>query len=206
MLRVEPTYDPEDEDELEEIPKVESDVCTESYWLHVHSETHQTNVKLYKKFRRDHELHYNPLMNDLNKIRDQCQSANVPTLARAIDDITVEIERNELRMADIGRNWAQGIREISEMGDRVHALLTRANQEYERVVLTDLEANVSDVHGAQDKKAYIEDLEREIDSEIEPDDHLASGTDISVTARTEVEKQHARDRRRARRKNRGSGK
>ena len=206
ILRVEPTYDTEDEDELEGIPNVESDVHTESYWLHVHSEAHQTNVKLYKKFRSDHELYYSPLMDDLNKIRDQCQSLHVPSLARTIDDITVEIERNELRMADIGRNWAQGIREISEMGDRVHALLNRANQEYERVVLTALKANVSDVHGEQDEEAYIQDLEREIDSDMELDDHLASGTDISVTARTEEEKQRARDRKRGRRIHRGGGK
>ena len=202
MLRVEPTYDLEDEDESEGTPKVESEVRTESYWVHVCSDAHQANVKLYKKFRRDHDLYYSPLMGDLKRIRDH-MSANVPSLARTIDDITVEIERNELRMADIGRNWAQGIREISEMGDRVHALLNRAKQDYERVVLTDLEA---DIHGEQDEKAYIEDLEREIDSDMELDDHLASETDVSVAMRTQEEKSQARDRKRDRRKNRGGGK
>ena len=206
MLRVEPAYDLEDEDESEGTPKVESDICTESYWVHVHSEVHQTNVKLYKKYISEYELHYCPLMGDLNKIRDQCQSAHVPSLARTINDITVEIERNEWRMANIGRNWEQGIREMSEMCDRVHVLLNHASQEYEKVVLTDLEANVLDIHGEQDEKAYIEDIEGEIDSDMELDEHLASGTDVSVTARTEEEKYQARDRKRDRRKNRGGGK
>lgn len=180
--------------------EIESDVSTETYWSHVQSEAHHTNVLLYKKFLCDQMSHYHPLMSDLHAVRQQCLSTNSPSLARTVDDITEEIERNERTIAGIRHNWEQGIREISKMCDGVSALLARAHQEYERVMKT----TVLEIH---DEKADEEDLPEigiDSDPELEGGD---SGADTVVVARTEEQKMHSRvKKRQGRRRNRGGGK
>ena len=194
-------FDPEELDKA--LPRalmeeIQSDVSTETYWSHVQSEAHHTNVALYKKFSSDQESHYHPLMSDLHTVRQQCQSTNSPSLARTIDDITEEIERNERAMATIRHNWEQGIREISKMCDGGSALLARAHQQYEQVTKTTLLK-------IQDEKADDEELpEMGIDSDPELDAGYP-GADVVVAARTEEQKKHSRAKKRGRR-NRGGGK
>ena len=144
--------------------------------------------------------HYHPLMSDLHAVRQQCLSTNSPSLARTVDDITEEIERNERTIADIRHNWEQGIREISKMCDGVSVLLAHAHQEYERVTKT----TVLEIY---DEKADEEDLPEigiDSDPELEGGD---SGADTVVVARTEEQKMHSRvKKRQGRRRNRGGGK
>ena len=144
--------------------------------------------------------HYHPLMSDLHAVRQQCLSTNSPSLARTVDDITEEIERNERTIADIRHNWEQGIREISKMCDGVSVLLAHAHQEYERVTKT----TVLEIY---DEKADEEDLpEIGIDSDPELEGG-SSGVDAVVVARTEEQKLLSRvKKRQGRRRNRSGGK